>query len=152
MRINATISDITHDDLVELLSTALYGSQWIGVNCDTEEYDDEFDNEEHEDRNSIEDVLARILLNGKTIEICDMFAVDENDTHQSKLEHYYNNIMQWMHYKVSLNDIRKGLTKMMKDKSACKHVIALMNCDDGGFDQNMADAIMQYVLFGREVY
>ena len=69
MKLETKVTEITHDDLVLLLSTASEGSSWLAFSYKRDDYeplkseDDFFD-----------DKLAQILLAGKSIEACDYYA------------------------------------------------------------------------------
>ena len=86
MKIKTTIESITHDDLVELFSTALYGSDIFGVDYDAEVYNHCPDKKGND---CLEDKIARILLNGGSITISDLYADDENDFY-GELRHEYD--------------------------------------------------------------
>ena len=68
---NVEIIDITHDDLVNLFSTALYGSSYLSA-----EYNKDFYNSIPADKKKgdcYEDHIADVLLNGGEIYIYDAY-------------------------------------------------------------------------------
>ena len=76
MKTKTIISDINFEDLVDLFSTALYGSHKFGA------YYNKSDYEKCPDKNDgdcYEDKLARILLNGGTVVVFDLYAEMDGD-------------------------------------------------------------------------
>ena len=128
MKTTIKITDLTHEDLTNFLSTALYGSFWAGADYD--ESDEEGITMESEfDGSSFEDILASLLLNGKTITITD--EEEEKD------------------YKINLEMIIKGFNKVGKSEDYRHHVWNFITED---YDYNDADIILQFIIFGEEMY
>ena len=151
MKTKTVVSDINHEDLVELLSTASYGRSWLKLNYDSMEY--LALNNNAPDKQCLEDKCALLLLNGKTIDICDYYAEDSGDSYDSKLPHNYDEDCGSMDYTVSLKDIENGLSKMLDAGGLpAKYVMNLINADDGDFDQPQAESIIQHILWGCEIY
>ena len=71
MKLISAISEITHDDLVELFSTALYGCEIFVVDWPNDHP------EIFKEGDCIEDKLARCLLNGQHIIIGDRYSEEE---------------------------------------------------------------------------
>ena len=147
MKTKTIITEITHDDLVNLLSTASYGSSWLGLNYDSTEYH-ELPNKDEGD--CIEDKMAKLLLAGCSVELYDMYAEDNSDFY-GKLPHYWDADNRTMDYEVRLEDIKKGLQKAFKDKYASKYARDLA-CEGDDFDFIEADALIQFILFGEVIY
>ena len=153
MKTQVIISEITHDDLVNLFSTALYGSSYLSSSYD--ECADE------DDDDCYEDVLAKILLSGGKIQITDHYAegcdygnlpyeMDEDDN---------------ITYDVTLEDIKRGLAQaangtfnsqsedFVEDERrfARKAFDSFLSeaCD---FDLTYADCLMQIILFDEIIY
>ena len=148
MKTKTTICDINHEDLVELLSTACYGSSWLGVTYNQTEYQ----NSEPSEDDCIEDKCARILLHGYSITLYDMYAEDEED-HYGTLPFAWDERGETMDYTVTLDDIRRGLEKAMNAGGwPAKYVQNLINAEDGDFDQPQAESLVQWILFGEEIY
>ena len=149
MEIKMQITDITHDDLVNLFSTALYGSSWMGCAYDRQAY---ISSDLYDQNDCLEDRLAKIMLNGGRIEIIDHYAEDEDDIQGHVLkEIHWDDENECMRYIISLDDIKKGLQRACKHDYAKTYVMNL--CDqDGSFDQAEAEALMQFIIFGEEVY
>ena len=161
MKTKTIISEITHDDLVDLLSTALTGSYIFGCDYDMSDYRKL---ENPSDNDSIEDKLARLLLAGKTIIIFDTLAECEEDFYGS-LWHTFDGEHNTMDYMVSLKDIKNGLQKCIdgtfKKTIGCETeeesymrrcMVNFMNPESGDFDQPQAESIMQVIIFGGLIY
>lgn len=150
MKMKIKITEINHDDLVELLSTALYGSHFLG--CDYQVGDNmETVKFEKNDR-CIEDKAARCLLQGKYIEFLDRLAEDEDEAY-GNLPHYWDEDECCMVYKVTLKDIEAGLARMLECKGwYLECATAFVQYENGDFDYTYADVIMQYILFNEQVY
>lgn len=61
MKTQTTITDITKEDLVNLFSTAIYGSNYLSVEFD--------ESVEHDEQDCYEDIIANILLNGGAVKV-----------------------------------------------------------------------------------
>ena len=66
MKIKVKITDLSKEEIVDLLSTALYGNPRLGVDNSTEEY-------KQADGDTIEEKLAYMLLKGQGIYLIDMY-------------------------------------------------------------------------------
>lgn len=160
MKTKTTISGITHEDLVSFLSTALYGSEFWGSDYDSNEYNKL---PSPDDCKCYEDKLAKLLLNGKSITICDQYAEDEEDFY-GKLPHEWDDESLTMDYKVTLKDILIGFQRCLdgtfKANKGCgnevsymrKCMINLIDHENGDLDLPQASDIMQVVVFGQIVY
>ena len=158
MKTKTIITDITKEDLVELFSAAFYGSQYWGADYDINEFR-KIPNQD--DCESIEDRLAKMLLNRKPITIYDMYAEDEEDFH-GNLWHQWDGDNGTMDYLVNLKDIEKGLQKCLdgtfKVNDGCDEEVGyirkcmsdLMN--DGDLDLYEAQNILQVIVFGQIIY
>ena len=148
MKTKVEITELTHDDLVNLISTACYGSSFLGVCYDSTEY------EQLEDKNEndcIEDKCARLLLHGKSIELYDMYAEDEGD-YYGELPHYYDET-GFMFYTVKLTDIMRGLEKAATDcvwSAECFN--SFVQEESMNMDLPRAETLCQYIIFGEQVY
>lgn len=162
MKTKTTITEITHEDLVNLFSTALYGSTYLSADYTIEDRK----SVDVSDDDCYEDIIAKILLAGKSIEVTDDYAEgcsygllpyrfqDKDDDGSSVI------------YRVTLDDIKRGLEKAADgtfkgddDKYranelafARKAYDAFVNYDDCGFDLVYADALMQIILFDEIIY
>jgi hypothetical protein len=159
MKTKTTITELTHDDLVELFSTALTGSSYLGA-----DYEESI---EYNEDACFEDILANILLHEGSIKITDYYA--EGEVHGSlphEIDEDEIDEDENVTYLVTYDDIKKGLERAAdgtfnagNDKYranelafARKAYDAFVNYDDCGFDLVYADALMQIILFDEIIY
>lgn len=148
MKIKTKITDITHDDIVNLLSTASYGSSWLGLNYDTTDF---LSLEDSDKYRCIEDKMAALLLAGKSVELYDMYAEDDTDFY-GKLPHHWDYENETMDYTVTLKDISDGIEKALdKGGWTAKCAMNLIN-SYGDFDQTEAEELIQWIIFGKSIY
>lgn len=149
MKTKTIITEITHDDIVNLLSTGLYGSQLFGIDYNVEDYrkipnPDEYD--------CIEDKCAKLLLNGKSIVIYDKYAEDEEDFH-GKLYHSWDSDNETMDYSITLSDIKKGIQKAIDNGDwDAECAFDLINNDACDLDLTEAENLLQIITFGEAIY
>lgn len=153
MKTQTIISEITHDDLVNLFSTALYGSNYLSTSYD--------ESVGENDDDCYEDVLAKILLSGGKVQITDYYAegcdygnlpyeMDEEDN---------------ITYKVTLEDIKAGLAKAANgtfnsqskdfvedERRFAKRAFDSFVTEACDFDLTYADCLMQIILFNEIIY
>ena len=157
------IEDITHDDLVNLFSTALYGSNYLGVSYGEKTPDCTEDD-------CLEDIIAKILLRGGAIKIIDLLA-DGNimgelphDEPCEDEDEMYGSVA----YYVTLEDIRRGLEKSangtfntrpelgkdyaQRKERLAQHAFSSFVKEDAFWDYVTADVLMQVILFNKIVY
>lgn len=137
MKTKITVTEINHDELVDLLSTALYDSSWFGADYDRDTYK-KLENTTGE---CFEDKLADMLLSGHQITIIDYEADGES---------YYSKCTRITAdgdavYKVGLDDF----LKVASTKTGFKLLGEVL---DGTGDFYTADAFLQRVVFGEEIY
>ena len=150
MKIETKISEITHEDLVNLFSTAFYGSNHFAIDYNNEDYDGK---PFAKDDDCFEDKLAKIVLNGGKIIVSDLYAED-SDEHYGEIEHTWNEEEESMDYTITLKDIENGLAKAASSSEPyfhkCFSNFAENDCVD--FDLNDADNLMQIIVFGEVIY
>lgn len=152
MKTKTNITELTQEDLVNLLCTATYGSDWL--DC----YAPDRQHIVKEEGDCREDIWAKVLLAGDKIICTDYYA--EGETYgdlESKIVGLGN-----AEYSVSLQDIINGLQKCADgtSKDADKYADRgfLARCyddfanDGNNWDYVEADALMQIILFGELVY
>ena len=138
MKTEIKVTAMSHNDLVDLLSTALYGSTWFAASYDKDIYDSLAVTEGE----CFEDALADMLLAGHKITIIDMEA--DGETHSDKFVRFegrYDNAV----YEVSLNDF----LEVASTPSGYKLIEDVLSGDG---DYYTADAFLQRVVFGEEIY
>ena len=160
MKTKTTVKDITHDDLVDLLSTSLTGSQFFGADYDSEAYKKCPDRKEDD---CFEDKMARILLNGGCVTISDLYAEDEYDFY-GELKHEFDSEYCCMNYLVTLQDIEKGLSKCASgdfeknegyetsEPSYMRRCFNDLLAGEGDLDLYEAQNLMQVIIFGKLIY
>ena len=79
MKINIKVEELTHDDIVNILSTALYGSPYLVVDNTVKEY-------EEATGDTIEDRLADMLLKGQKVVLIDAEEDKKHNLTLSKLK------------------------------------------------------------------
>jgi hypothetical protein len=136
METKITVTKFDHEDLVNLLSTALYGSSWFGASYDKKIYNTLTKTE----GDCFEDALADMLLAGHKITITDYYA--EGESYSKKCVGFDG---EDANYEVTLKDF----LKVASTKQGFKLVEDVL---DGDGDFCTADAFLQRVVFGEEVY
>lgn len=136
MKTKITVTELTHDDLVNLLSTALYGSTWFEASYNEIVYRSLSKTEGE----CFEDALADMLLNGHKITITDYEA--EGEKYSNKFVRFVGDAAE---YEVSLKDFLNTAST----KRGFKLVEEVLS-GDGDFWT--ADSFLQRVVFGEEIY
>ena len=147
MKIEVTIKEITKDDLVNLFSTGLTGSSFLGCDYDKKTYQSLPDASEDD---CIEDKLAKLLLAGHSIELWDMEA--EPEDHYGNLASRYREAYQCMAYKVTLEDIKKGLQNAASNEDTSYYFNDLVNDDAYNLDLTGGESLLQFIMFGELIY
>ena len=152
MKTKTIITEITHDDLVNLFSTACYGSQWLSCNYDSPTYH-ALPNASIDD--CLEDKLAKMLLAGKTIELCDYYAEDAEDVYvDGDIPHTWDKEEMCMVYTISLEDVKNGLQKAFDSDNEWERKCAKNLITDDGYnlDQPEAEYLCQMIMFEEQIY
>lgn len=136
MKTKITVTELNHEDLVNLLSTALYGSSWFGASYDKKIYNTLTKTE----GDCFEDHLADMLLAGHKITITDYYA--EGESYSKKFVKFDGEDAE---YEISLKDILKTAST----KEGYRLVEEVLS-GDGDF--YTGDAFLQRVVFDEEVY
>ena len=147
MKTTTKISEISHDDLVNLLSTATYGSEYTDIYW---VYQEEY-LKSKEEGDCREDIYARMLLNGYKIEVRDYYAEDETDFY-GNLHHEWNEEDECMVYHVGIEDIANGIAKCLDLGGWTAECAIDLIKNDGDLDLYEAEAIMQVIVFGEVIY
>ena len=128
MKSTIKITELTHRELSDFLCTALFQSFWANGDYDVKDKEGVEIQTEY-GRPYVEDVLASLLLNGKTITISD------NEDGQE--------------YKLDLKTLLKGFDKVAESEASRHHVWNFITQD---YDYYDADRILQFAIFGEETY
>ena len=137
MKTKITVTEINHEELVDLLSTALYDSSWCGASYDKTLYESIQETHGY----CLEDKLADMLLAGHQITITDYEA--EGESYSSKCT------------KITADGdavYKVGLEDFLKVASTKTGFQLLSEVLDGTGDYYTADAFLQRVVFGEEIY
>lgn len=137
MKTKITVTAMEHDELVDLLSTALEGSNWFGATYDRDLYESIQETHGY----CLEDKLADMLLSGHQITITDYEA--DGESYSSKCT------------KITADGdavYKVGLEDFLKVASTKKGFQLLSDVLDGTGDYYTADAFLQRVVFGEEIY
>lgn len=150
------ITEIKHEDLVNLFSTALYGSMYLDADYPKSDI--------YEEDDCYEDKLAKALLNGQTIVVRDTYAegcVYGNLPHEIEWCEEDDDIAN-VAYKVTLEDVKKGLEKAGsgtfkinfdgEEEFALRAFDSFTDEDACDFDLAYADCLMQIIVFGELIY
>ena len=156
MKTKTIITELTQEDLVNLLCTATYGSSWLEIHRTTDK-GVKWDGDE-----CLEDTWAKCLLAGNPIECTDHYA--EGD-HYGELPYKVNDDedgIEEVTYTLTLQDIINGLQKCADgtfiDADNDRAGEWLSECyqhfkeDSGDMDNPEAEALMQIILFGELIY
>lgn len=156
MKTQVTIKELTKEDLVDLFSTAFYGSNYLSV-----EYEESI---EYDEDDCHEDIIANILLNGGAVKVTDSYA---DGCHYGNLQYQFNEDYDAT-YTLRLEDIIKGLEKaangtfnLRQDVGAdfadrnvafAKRSFEAMAWNINEWDAITADCLMQIILFDEIIY
>lgn len=158
MKTKTIITELTQEDLVNLLCTATYGSNWLACSApDRTGFT-------KEDNDCLEDIWAKSLLAGHKIDCVDYYAEGEV---YGTLEHDIDDEDNVV-YRVSLQDILDGLQKCAdgtfihtnynesengdNEKSWIAKCFQHFKEDTGEMDNPEAESLMQIILFGELIY
>ena len=128
MKTTIKITELRHSELSVFLYTALVQSSWANVNYDVKDKEG-LEIQTEYDRPYVEDILASLLLNGKTITIS-----DKEDGQE---------------YKLDLKTLLKGFDKVAESEAYRRHVWNFITEDYHSTD---ADIILQFAIFGKKRY
>lgn len=143
MKVRVTVTELSHEDLVDILSTALYGCPYLAVGYDKKLWAEI--PEDKKEGHCYEDHLADMLLNGHWLEAIDYYADGELHTkrhHPVKpvLDDEGNGI-----YALALQDLLWACSS----PRGYELVTEVLN---GEGDYFTANNLLQIALFGEEIY
>lgn len=146
MEIKVEITRITHEDLVNLLSTTLYGSPlFVGRLLDKWK-----SLEDREEGESFEDKAANVLLYGGEFCIID---IEGDEVFKNKGVFSRLTDTGEGEYHFDLEAVRNGLKTALESKDNYIRLAAFnFLVDDGTFDASDAEILMQMILFGEVIY
>lgn len=136
MKTKITVTALSHDELVDILSTGLYGSSWFEADYDRNIYD----SLENKIGDCFEDALADMLLAGHKITFIDYYA--EGESYSNKCIGFDKDAAI---YAVDLKDF----LKVASTKEGYELINEIL---DGDGDFYTGDSFLQRVVFGEEIY
>lgn len=147
MKTKTIITEITKDDLVNLFSTATYGSNYFEVDYKKSDYR----GTELESRcDCYEDIWAKVLLAGKPVYVLDYYS--EEDAY-GNLPHEWDEKRGAMKYTVTLEDIKNGIQKAIDNGGwDAECAFDLINEDSYNLDLTEAENLLQIITFGKTIY
>ena len=137
MKTEIKVKAFDHEELVNLLSTALYGSTWFDADYDRAK----FKTLKNTTGDCFEDHLADMLLAGHNITIIDVEA--EGESYSNKCVRIDKD--ESAVYEVNLKDF-------LKTASTKRGYSLVTDVLSGDGDFWTADAYLQRVVFGEEIY
>jgi hypothetical protein len=156
MKTQVTIKELTKEDLVDLFSTAFYGSNYLSA-----DYEEAI---EYNEEDCYEEIMANILLNGGEIYVTDGYA---DGCHYGNLKYQFNEDYDAT-YTLRLEDIIKGLEKAAngtfnlrqdvgadfadRNREFAKRSFEAMAWNISEWDMLTADCLMQIILFDEIIY
>ena len=147
MKIKTIITEINHDDLVNLFSTATYGSSFFDVVKNKKDY---YGTELEDENDCREDTWAKILLAGNSVYVLDYYSEEEA---YGNLPHKWDERRGAMRYTVTLEDIKKGIQKAIDNGDwDAKCAFDLINDDSCDLDLTEAENLLQIITFGEAIY
>ena len=147
MKTKTIITEITHNDLVILLSTATYGSSYFDVVKKKKDY---YGTELEDENDCREDTWAKILLAGNSVYVLDYYS---EEVAYGKLTHEWDEKRGAMKYTVTLEDIKKGIQKAIDNGGwDAKCAFDLINDDSCDLDLTEAENLLQIITFGEAIY
>lgn len=154
MKTQTVISEITHDDLVNLFSTSLYGSNYLGAGYNYVPDLDAYD--------VFEDSLAATLLKGRHIRVTDYYAEGSS---YGKLPREIDDEDGCVTYTVTLEDIKNALSRAADgtfntrsekfadgERRFARKAFDSFLAEADDFDLTYADCLMQIILFDEIIY
>jgi hypothetical protein len=138
METKIKVTSMTHKELVDLLATALYGSQWFTASYDRKIYE----SLACVTGECFEDKLADMLLAGHKISITDVEA--DGEKHSDKFVRFEGRFDDAV-YEVGLSDFLEVASTKKGYELVCEVL-------SGDGDYYTADSFLQRVVFGEEIY
>ena len=135
-----TIDNIDKELLVDLLTTATFGSDWLEIKTLKSEKDlDANLDETYLQNRCMEERWADRLLNGGHIICIDWYDYETDEN---------GNDIDGVRYKLTLEDFKKGLLKA-KGKEAMRDWVDFVEEND---DYYTCNNLVQVVIFGEVIY
>ena len=147
MELEIKVKSMKQEDLVDFLSTALYGNGNYRTEYNTGCYNSVCKVDEDD---CFEEKCAKVLLAGGDISIADMLSEDSACKYGDNPNAFWSEQAKAVVYPIKYDDIIKGLNKAAANGYAME-VLALAD-GEGDFDALDADSLLQFVLYGELIY
>lgn len=154
MIVKVKVFDLTQEDLVDLLATGLYDNPYLWADYSKKEYDALPDSDRED---TFEDKLAKLLLHGKSIDLCDKGA--EGETYGLLPSRTDGDDVI---YRVSLRDVKLGLEEAIngdfigdaqdKKAGASSFLAFEQRYTEGNWDFAAAYTLLQIICFREIIY
>lgn len=128
MKFTFKITELTHTELSDFLRTALLHSFWANVDYDVKDKES-IEIQTVYYRPYVEEILASLLLNDKTITI-----IDKEDGQE---------------YKLDLNTLLNAFNSVAKSEAYHHHVWSIIT---ENYNISDADIVLQFAIFGKKRY
>ena len=135
--IKVKVTELNHEDLVDLLSTALYGNDTFAATYDRSIYE----KLENTTGDCFEDKMADMLLAGHEITIVDLWA-----------EGYIHAKKKFVRFDGENAVYKVGIKDFLKAASTPRGYELVKDILDGSGDAITGYVFIQLVVFGEEVY
>lgn len=151
MKVTIKVTELNHANLVDILSTALYGCDWLAV-----DYDLEFFKNIPNDKKSghcFEDHLADVLLNGGIIKLTDLESDGELYKTRGvpcKVKKEFSPYNPNEFFEVGVYSL--ALKAILKACSTERGYKLLTETISGEGDYFTANNLLQIAMFGKEIY
>lgn len=147
MKTKTVIEEFNQEDLVDLLCTATYGSEFFSCRIPKGNYKG---TELEDDNDCREDSWAKVLLAGKTLYVYDY---NSEEVAYGNLPHKWIPEENAMRYTITLEDIKKGAQQVLDsnnnyDKKCMQNWMA----GEGDMDLYEAENLLQLFVFGEAIY
>ena len=142
MKFNVKIKEMSHDELVDLFSTALYSNPAFGCDYSKEEHD-----KVAAKGDCYEDIIAKILLGGGSVDIIDRYSESGDEPYSE--DAYWDDCEEHFVYPITLHDVFKGLERVSESEYDNKRFMAFINEESDMID---CDILLQYICYGEAIY
>ena len=107
----------------------------------------------------MEDIIAKVLLNGGYFIVYDTNSSDKNDCY-GKLPKVWDDEDEMVGYEIRLKDIKRGIERAFNgtykvyknDVEFVRNAVTSILNRDGNIDMYGADAIMQVIMFNEIIF
>ena len=150
MKTRTIIEELSQEDLVNLFSTATYGSSWLGIRTG------EKTGVQEDENDCLEDVWAKAVLSGHKLKVTDYYAEGDVYGPHGKVIKKDGTAV----YFIGLKEIMDGLQKCAdgrfeghgRELDWLKECVDHFVTEDPGFDNPEAEALMQVIMFNELIY